>query len=80
VDAAVVLMVDVLGPVVAETVVTQFLFKTYCVDVGALVLVLEGNRSVTFVCMKQAPGITSTARQDDIDKHNDKQSDVGVGG
>jgi hypothetical protein len=45
VDAAVVLMVDVLGPVVAETVVTQFLFKTYCVDVGALVLVLEGNRS-----------------------------------
>jgi hypothetical protein len=53
--------------------VAQALFKTYCVEPTAFVLVLEGSKSSILLCTKHEPTDQSTATQSGDVKQSDKQ-------
>jgi hypothetical protein len=53
--------------------VAQALFKTYCVEPTAFVLVLEGSKSSILLCTKHEPTDHSTATQSGDVQQYDKQ-------
>jgi hypothetical protein len=53
--------------------VAQALFKTYCVEPTAFVLVFEGSKSAILICRKHEPTDQSTATQSDDVKQSARQ-------